>query len=195
MVACLSFRGGASCTVPSAPRPSRAVAPARVKLSPGPLCRPLPAPRQRGDGCGGEMAAGRCLCVLALLPLTWDLRVLPLWEFCLCAEFGSLCRWGPTRLQCGGVQPGGVSGLLPQVKRPCLHYTPPRGLSEPRSHRRGAPGVCSPSSVHRRPCPLRLPPSLAGRRRAWSPAAFPHSSALQTLGEAGGYCGRDAAQL
>lgn len=49
--------------------------------------------------------------------------------------------------------------MLPQVRRPCLHYTPPCGRSELRSHHRGAPRVCSPS-VRRCPCPLRLPPSL-----------------------------------
>lgn len=74
----LSFRGGASCTVSSAPRPPRPLrASAELSHPPGSV----------GMAVGERWPARRCLRVLlASLPLTWDLHVLPLWEFGLCAQ-------------------------------------------------------------------------------------------------------------
>ena len=193
----LSFRGCAFCAVSSAPRPLRAAARASVRLSPG-LCRTLPAPRQRGDGRGRETASGELSPRPSGFPAS-DLgppHTSPVGIWSVCPSLG-LCRRGPTRLWGGGVSLEGFRGCSPRSGGRAHTRTPPRGCSEPPSHRRGAPGVCSPSSVCRRPCPVCPLPTLSstGHSCTWSPAAFPALSALQTLAEGRGCCGGDTAQL
>lgn len=148
-VARLSFRAVLPAC-PLSPEAPEGYGPARVRLSLGPLCRP-PQPlaawgRPWEDGQRGGVSVSRFW-----LPAASDLgplRTSPVGIWSVCLSLGLSVDGVPPSSRVVGFSLVGFRDCSPgQEGVPATLY----GHSELRSHHRGVPQVCSPSSVRR--CP------------------------------------------